>query len=80
MAFHEAGGLQEAEQIAAEDPLRQRHLARPDGEVHLAGGGELLGNLEAGVAAANHEHPAGHVGRRAVVGAVELHHVAGEVL
>ena len=37
---------------------------------------ELFGDLEAGVAAADDEHrPGGHVVRRAVLGAVELHDV-----
>jgi len=78
---HEAGGFEEAEQVAAEDPLWQRRLARADGEVHFAGAGELLGDLKAGVAAAHHEHPAvRQFAWRAVVGAVELRHVVGELL
>ena len=44
-------------------------------------GGQLLGDLVAGVAAADDEHPAvGDVGRLAVVGAVDLRDVAGEPL
>jgi hypothetical protein len=49
--------------------------------VRVARSGELPGDLKAGVAAAHHQHlPAGHVSRPAVVGAVELRHVAGELL
>ena len=55
-------GLEIAEQVAAEQPLRQRRLPRADGEVHLVRRRELLGDLVAGVAAAHHQHgPAGNV-------------------
>ena len=61
------------------EALGQRRLAGADGEVDLVGAGELLGDLEAGVAAADHEHGTGRdrVGR-AVGRAVELHDVAAE--
>ena len=44
------------EEVAAEQPLRQWRLARADGEVDAVRGGELLGDLEAGVAAADDEN------------------------
>ena len=47
---------QPPEQVAAEDPLGQRRLPRADGEVHRVRRRELLGDLKAGVAAADHEH------------------------
>ena len=41
-------------QIAAERPLRERHLPRADREVHGARRRELLSDLVAGVPAAHH--------------------------
>ena len=77
---HQAGRGEEAEQVAAEDPLGQRRLARADGQVHVARAGELFGDLKAGVAAADHQHPSGgQVGGRRYVGAVQLHDLAGEL-
>ena len=70
---------QPPEEVAAEQPLRQRRLPGADREMHLVGRGELLRDLEAGVAAADHEHAAlGDVRRAAVAGAVRLEHLAGE--
>ena len=78
---HEAAGFEIAEQVAAEQPLRQRGLPRADGEMHLVGRRELFGDLVAGVAAAHHQHgPAGNVGRPAVVGAVHLDDARVELL
>ena len=57
-------GVEVPEQVAAEDALRQRRLARSDRQVDLARARQLLGDLEAGVAAADHEHrPFGRVAR-----------------
>ena len=51
---HQPSGVEVVEEVAAEEPLRQRGLARADRQVHLpAGVGELLGDLVAGVAAAD---------------------------
>ena len=62
-----------AEDVAAEEALGQRLLARADRQVHLVRRRELLGDLEAGVAAADDEHRAGRDLRRvAVVRAVQL--------
>ena len=61
------------EEVAPADPLRKRHLARSDGEMGLALGRELLGDLEAGVAAAHDEHgPVGELTGVAVAHAVGL--------
>ena len=44
---HDPQALEEVEQVAAEEALRQRHLPRADGQVHLAtGAGELLESVE----------------------------------
>ena len=78
---HQPGGDEEGEDVAPEDALGQRHLAGADGEVDLVGAGELLGDLEAGVAAADHEHGPGRDGvGRAVGRAVELDDVAAQPL
>ncbi|HWT24205.1 MAG TPA: hypothetical protein VN213_11935 [Solirubrobacteraceae bacterium] len=70
---HEPGGLEEPEQVAPEDPLRRRRLPRPDREAQLARAGELVGDLEARVAAADDEPaPGREVARLAVGGAAEL--------
>ena len=53
---HQAQALQVAEEVAAEDALRQRRLAGADGQVHLARAHQLLGDLVAGVAAADDDH------------------------
>jgi hypothetical protein len=54
-------------------PSHQRHLARSDGEMGLALGRQLLGDLEAGVAAAHDEHgPVGELTGVAVAHAVGL--------
>jgi hypothetical protein len=54
---HQAQSLEVAEQVAPEDALGQRGLARADRQVHLARGQELVGDLEPRVAAADHEYP-----------------------
>ena len=56
--FSSAELRQPPEQVAPEQPLRQRGLARADGEVHLVRRGQLLGDLVAGVAPADHEDAA----------------------
>ena len=64
---------QPREQVAPEQPLRQRSLARADGKVHGVRRRQLLGDLKAGVAAADHEDRAvGHAARAAIGGAVRL--------
>ena len=64
---------QPPEEVAAEQALRQRRLARADREVNLAAAGQLLRDLEAGVAAAHDEHASfGQVRRSPVAGAVRL--------
>jgi hypothetical protein len=50
---HQAGGDEEGEEVATEQPLRQRRLTAADGEVDLVSGHQLLGDLVAGVAAAD---------------------------
>ena len=76
---HEPERDQPVEQVAPEHPLRQRRLAGADREVHLARRGELLRDLEAGVAAADHEHrPVGQVGRAAVGARVQRPHLGRE--
>ena len=76
---HQARGLQVAEQVPAEDALRQRHLTGADGQVDLPRVRELLADLVAGVAAAHHQHRARReVVRGAVPGAVQLHHLGPE--
>jgi hypothetical protein len=53
--------------------LRERRLARPDGEVDGVRRRQFLGDLKARIAAADHEHGApGHAARAAVGGAVRL--------
>src|SRR3954447_13773248 len=47
---HQARGVQVAEEVSAEDALRQRHLTGADGQVDLPGLRELLADLVAGVA------------------------------
>jgi hypothetical protein len=64
---------QPREQVAPEQPLRQRGLARADGKVHGVRRRQLLGDLKAGVAATDHEDRAvGHAARAAIGGAVHL--------
>ena len=76
---HHAERLEEAEDVDARESLREPRLARADGEVDVARGGELLGDLEAGVAATDDEHaPVRHAGRIPVLGAVDLRHVDRE--
>ena len=69
-----APAVEVPEQVAPEDPLRQRRLARADRQVHLARSGQLLRDLEARVAAADDEDAPVRYGlRRAVGRAVHLH-------
>ena len=64
---------QPREQVASEQPLRQRGLPRADGKVHGVRRRQLLGDLKAGVAAADDEdRAAGHAARAAIGGAVRL--------
>src|SRR5919109_3192319 len=49
---------QPPEEVASEEPLRQRLLPRADGEVNLVGRGELLRDLVAGVTSADDDNPA----------------------
>ena len=66
---------------ATEDPLRERRLARPDRQVDLVRGRELLGELEAGVAAADdQDRSPSDVLRRSVRAAVDLCHLRIEAL
>ena len=48
---------QPPEQVPAGQPLGQHRIGGGDGEVDLVGGGQLLGDLEARVAPAHHQHP-----------------------
>ena len=73
--------LEIPEQVATENPLRERRLPRPDRQVNLSGGGELFGELKASVAATNDQHRAiGKFRRRPVPGAVDLEDVLTEVV
>src|SRR5438105_4394927 len=66
----QAGLVEIPEQVATENPLRERRLPRPDRQVNLAGRGELLGDLKAGVASTDHQHrTVGKIPRRPVPGA-----------
>src|SRR5439155_1330792 len=47
---------QPPKEVAAEEPLRQRCLARPDRELDAMGRGELRRDLKAGVTAADDEN------------------------
>src|SRR5829696_4103396 len=70
---HQARCLEVAKQVAAQDALRQRGLARADREMDLARSHELLGDLKPRVATADHEHPSRREPVRvAVLAAVEL--------
>ena len=55
---HQAHGLEVAEHVPSEEPLRQRRLARADGEMDLVRPDELLGDLVARVAAADDQRRA----------------------
>src|SRR5207244_7597131 len=64
---------QPPEEVAAEQPLRQRGLAGADREVNLTAAGQLLRDLEAGVAPAHYEHAAfGQIRGAPVADAVRL--------
>ena len=71
---------QPPEEIASEQPLRQRCLPRPNGEVHGPRRGQLHGDLEPCVAAADdHDRPFGNVARTPVARAVHLDDVRRKV-
>ena len=70
---------QPPEQVAAEDPLRQRRLTRADREVDLVRRRELLRDLVARVPAADHgDRSRRDVARPHVAGAVRLEHLGRE--
>ena len=70
---HHAAVVQDVEDVAAEQVLREWRLARADGEMDVVGRRQLLRELEAGVAATDHEDASfRQVVRRAVVGAVHV--------
>jgi hypothetical protein len=76
----EAGLVEIPEQVATEDPLRQRRVPRPDRQVNHTGVRELFGDLKPGVASTNHQHwTIGKVLRRPVLGAVDLEYILTEV-
>src|SRR5581483_6987380 len=76
---HQSRLRQPPEEVAAEEPLRQRCLARPDRELDAMGRGELLRDLEAGVTAADDENRSlRDVARAPVGGAVRLEEVRRE--
>ena len=69
------------EEVAAEKSLRQRRLATADCEMDVVCARELARDLVARVPAADDQHrPLRDVGWRAVVGAMDLKHVRGEVV
>src|SRR3954451_20789686 len=71
---------QPPKEVAAEEPLRQRCLARPDRELDAMGRGELRRDLKAGVTAADDENRSlRDVARAPVDGAVCLEHVWREL-
>src|SRR5439155_7228782 len=71
---------QPPEEVAAEEPLRQRHLARTNRKMHSTGRGELLCDLEAGVTAADDENRSlGNIARAPVARAVCLEHARREL-
>src|SRR5439155_27253485 len=70
---------QPPEEVAAEQPLRQRGLAGADREVNLTAAGQLLRDLEAGVAPAHYEHAAfGQIRGAPVADAVRLDDLSRE--
>ena len=78
---HRPGLLEIPEQVATENPLRERRLPRPDRQVNLTGGGELFGDLKTSVAATNDQHRTiGKVPRRPIPGAMELEDVLTELV
>src|SRR5207237_4311358 len=78
---HRPDLLEIPEQVATENPLRKRRLPRPDRQVNLSGGGELFGDLKAGVASADDQRrTVGKVSRRPVPCAVELEDVLSEAV
>src|SRR5215213_3535470 len=69
------------EEVTTEDPLGKRLLGCPDRDVCLPRGGELFGDLVAGVATAYDKHPAlTDLARRAIRGAVQLGHLGPQPL
>src|SRR5204862_800796 len=75
-----AGLGEEEEQVTPEQPLRQRGLTRADGDVGLPARREFVGDLVAGVAAADHQRRgARQIRRPAISAAVHLRDLWAEV-
>ena len=71
---------QPPEEVAAEQPLRQRRLSRPDRQVDGMRPRQLLRDLVAGVASADdHDRSRGNLARPAVPGAVRLEDLRRQV-
>src|SRR6185437_633986 len=53
---HRPDLLEIPEQVATENPLRQRRLPRPDRQMNLSRGRELFGDLKTGIASTDDQH------------------------